>query len=239
MNRLTLILTRPSADGHHLLFSIFVRATAACALIALSAAMALHGTPARAQSASTAATSAAVAPDAFILDLSTEVLNTVKADKAIQGGDLARVMALVDNRVMPHVNFQRMTASAVGRHWRTATPEQQKRLQEEFKTLLVRTYSGALAQVKDQSISLKPLRSNPGDAEVVVRTEIKGRGEPIQLDYRLERSGNGWKVYDFNVLGIWLVEQYRSSFAQEITASGIDGLINKLAERNKGAGSKA
>jgi phospholipid transport system substrate-binding protein len=180
-----------------------------------------------------------VAPDAFILDLSTEVLNTVKADKAIQGGDLARVMALVDNRVMPHVNFQRMTASAVGRHWRTATPEQQKRLQEEFKTLLVRTYSGALAQVKDQSISLKPLRSNPGDAEVVVRTEIKGRGEPIQLDYRLERSGNGWKVYDFNVLGIWLVEQYRSSFAQEITASGIDGLINKLAERNKGAGSKA
>ena len=166
-------------------------------------------------------------------------LNTVKADKAIQAGDLARVMALVDNRVMPHVNFQRMTASAVGRHWRTATPEQQKRLQEEFKTLLVRTYSGALAQVKDQSISLKPLRSNPGDAEVVVRTEIKGRGEPIQLDYRLERSGNGWKVYDFNVLGIWLVEQYRSSFAQEITASGIDGLINKLAERNKGAGSKA
>jgi phospholipid transport system substrate-binding protein len=192
---------------------------------------ALAQTPA----APAAPASSAVAPDAFILDLSTEVLNNVKSDKAIQAGDTARVMALVDSKVMPHVNFQRMTASAVGRHWRSATPEQQKRLQEEFKLLLVRTYSGALAQVKDQSVVLKPLRANPGDNEVVVRTEIKGRGDPIQLDYRLERSGNGWKVYDFNVLGIWLVEQYRSSFAQEISASGLDGLISKLAERNKGA----
>lgn len=180
--------------------------------------------------------SAAVSPDVFIQDLSTEVLNSVKSDRAIQAGDLSRVMALVDSKVMPHVNFQRMTASAVGRHWRTATPEQQKRLQDEFKLLLVRTYAGALAQVKDQTIALKPLRMNPGDNEVMVRTEIKGRGEPIQLDYRLERSGSGWKVYDFNVLGIWLVEQYRSSFNQEISASGIDGLINKLAERNKSAG---
>lgn len=185
--------------------------------------------------AAQAQTTAAPAPDVFILELSTEVLNTVKSDKAIQAGDVARVVALVDTKVMPHVNFQRMTASAVGRHWRTATPEQQKRLQDEFKLLLVRTYAGALAQVKDQSIALKPLRANPTDNEVVVRTEIKGRGEPIQLDYRMERSGSGWKVYDFNVLGIWLVEQYRSSFAQEITASGIDGLITKLAERNKSA----
>ncbi len=185
--------------------------------------------------AAQAQTTAAPAPDVFILELSTEVLNTVKSDKAIQAGDVARVVALVDTKVMPHVNFQRMTASAVGRHWRTATPEQQQRLQDEFKLLLVRTYAGALAQVKDQSIALKPLRANPTDNEVVVRTEIKGRGEPIQLDYRMERSGSGWKVYDFNVLGIWLVEQYRSSFAQEITASGIDGLITKLAERNKSA----
>lgn len=183
----------------------------------------------------TLAQGAAAAPDAFIMEMSNEVLNTVKTDKAIQGGDLGKVLTLVDTKVMPHVNFQRMTASAVGRHWRTATPEQQKRLQEEFKLLLVRTYAGALAQVKDQTIVLKPLRANPGDSEVVVRTEIKGRGEPIQLDYRLERSGNDWKVYDFNVLGIWLVEQYRSSFSQEINASGIDGLINKLAERNKAA----
>jgi len=162
----------------------------------------------------------------------------VKADKAIQSGDLSRVLSLVDGKVLPLVNVQRMTASAVGRHWRTATPEQQKRLQEEFKLLLVRTYSGALAQVKDQTIAVKPLRSQPTDTEVIVRTEIRGRGDPIPLDYRLERAGNTWKVYDFNVLGIWLVDQYRSSFAQEISASGIDGLIAKLAERNK-AGGKA
>ena len=212
------------------------------ARLALISAMAclLHSPQVLAQTSAgtplaAAPAAAAPAPDAFILDLSTEVLNIVKSDKAIQAGDTARVMALVDTKVMPHVNFQRMTASAVGRHWRSATPEQQRRLQEEFKLLLVRTYSGALAQVKDQSIVLKPLRANPGDTEVVVRTEIKGRGDPIQLEYRLERSGNGWKVYDFNVLGIWLVEQYRSSFAQEISASGLDGLISKLAERNKGA----
>jgi phospholipid transport system substrate-binding protein len=209
-------------------------------LLTVVATAGLFSLEAHAQTApAVPAAAVAQAPDAFILDLSVEILNMVKADKAIQAGETARVMALVDGKVMPFVNFQRMTASAVGRHWRTASPEQQKRLQEEFKTLLVRTYSGALAQVKDQSIVLKPTRSNPGDNEVVVRTEIKGRGEPIQLDYRLERSGSGWKVYDFNVLGIWLVEQYRSSFAQEITASGIDGLINKLAERNKSAAPKA
>ena len=200
--------------------------------------LAVGGTDAvRAQTAPTAPTAqtGTVAADTFIQELSTDVLNTVKADKAIQGGDVAKVMALVDSKVMPHVNFQRMTASAVGRYWRTATPEQQQRLQAEFKTLLVRTYSGALAQVKDQAIALKPLRSNTADNEVVVRTEIKGKGEPIQLDYRLERTATGWKVYDFNVLGIWLVEQYRSSFAQEISTGGIDGLIAKLAERNKTA----
>jgi phospholipid transport system substrate-binding protein len=170
----------------------------------------------------------------MIRQLSVEVIDSVKADKAIQGGDVARIVALVDARVMPHVNFQRMTAAAVGRNWRAATPEQQKRLQEEFKTLLVRSYAGALTQVRDQTVQMKPLRANPGDAEVVVRTEIKGTGEPVQLDYRLEKAGDGWKIYDVNVLGVWLVEQYRISFNQEITAGGIDGLINKLAERNKG-----
>ena len=182
-----------------------------------------------------AQSAAVVAPDAFVLELSGDVLNAVKSDRAIQAGDLSRVIALVDSRVMPHVNFQRMTSSAVGRHWRTASPEQQKRLQEEFKVLLVRTYAGALAQVKDQTIALRPTRPGPSESEVTVRTEIRGRGEPIQLDYRLERAGSGWRVYDFNVMGIWLVEQYRSSFSQEISASGIDGLINKLAERNKSA----
>lgn len=176
---------------------------------------------------------AETAPDELIRQVSVEVIDTVKADKAIQAGDVARIVALVDAKVMPHVNFQRMTASAVGRNWRSATPEQQKRLQEEFKVLLVRSYAGALTQVKEQTVHLKPMRSQPGDTEVVVRTEVKGKGEPVQLDYRLEKSGDGWKIYDVNVLGVWLVEQYRVSFNQEITAGGIDGLIAKLAERNK------
>jgi phospholipid transport system substrate-binding protein len=178
---------------------------------------------------------AETAPDELIRQLSVEVIDAVKADKAIQAGDVARIVTLVDDKVMPYVNFQRMTAAAVGRNWRSATPEQQKRLQEEFKTLLVRSYAGALTQVKDQTVQLRPMRANPGDSEVVVRTEIKGKGEPVQLDYRLEKVADGWKIYDVNVLGVWLVEQYRTSFTQEITAGGIDGLINKLAERNKGA----
>ncbi len=178
----------------------------------------------------------AVAPDALIKQVSTDVLDAVKADKSIKQGDVNKVIALVDQKVMPHVDFQRMTASAVGRYWRQATPDQQKRLQEEFKILLVRTYSGALAQVQDQTVELKPMRSAPTDKEVVVRTEIKGRGDPVQLDYRLENTGTEWKVYDINVLGIWLVENYRNSFSQEISSNGIDGLIGKLAERNKTAG---
>jgi phospholipid transport system substrate-binding protein len=175
------------------------------------------------------------APDALIKQVSTEVLEAVKADKSIKQGDLQKIIALVDQKVMPHVNFQRMTASAVGRYWRQATPEQQKRLQDEFKVLLVRTYSGALAQVKDQTVQIKPMRGSASDPEVVVKTEIRGQGDPVQLDYRLEKAGDGWKIYDVNVMGVWLVENYRNSFAQEIGANGIDGLIGKLAERNKAA----
>lgn len=176
------------------------------------------------------------APQDLIKSVSTDVLEAVKADKSISG-DLRKVTALVDQKVMPHVNFQRMTASAVGRYWRQATPEQQKRLQDEFKQLLLRTYSGALAQVsQEQTVELKPMRAQPTDNEVVVRTEIRGKGDAIQLDYRLEKAGTGWKVYDVNVLGVWLVENYRNSFAQEIGANGIDGLIAKLAERNRAAG---
>ena len=178
---------------------------------------------------------AQTAPDALIKQVSDEVIDTVKGDKAIQSGDVGKIIALVDTKVMPHVNFQRMTASAVGRHWKGATPEQQKRLQDEFKTLIVRTYAGALTQVKDQTVQLKPLRAAADDTEVVVRTEVKGKGEPIQLDYRLEKSGSTWKIYDVNVLGVWLVDQYRSSFAQEIGTGGVDGLIAKLTERNKAA----
>jgi len=176
------------------------------------------------------------AADAFIKRLSTEVLTSIKADKSIQSGDVSRIVALVDTLVMPNVDFKRMTASAVGPKWRQATPEQQQRLQEEFKILLVRTYAGALTQVNDVTFSVKPMRSGPDDKEVVVRTEIKGRGDPVQLDYRLERTpgeGAGWKIYNLNVLGVWLVDTYRSQFAQEINAKGIDGLIATLVERNK------
>jgi phospholipid transport system substrate-binding protein len=174
-------------------------------------------------------------PDVLIKEVSTDVLDAVRADKSIKQGDVQKVILLVDQKVMPHVDFQRMTASSVGRYWREATPEQQKQLQEQFKILLVRTYSGALAQVQDQTVELKPMRTNPEDKEVVVRTEVKGRGDPIQLDYRLEKAGDSWKIYDVNVLGVWLVENYRNSFAQEIGANGIDGLIAKMAERNKSA----
>ena len=176
------------------------------------------------------------APDALIKRLSDDVLASIKSDKTIQGGDTGRILALVDSKIMPNVNFQRMTAAAVGPAWRQATPEQQKRLQDEFKILLVRTYSGALAQVDDQTISIKPQRSGATDSEVVVRTEIRGRGDPIQLEYRLERTpgqGAGWKIYNLNVLGVWLVETYRSQFSTEITNKGIDGLITALSERNK------
>ena len=186
--------------------------------------------------AGTFAQAAEEAPDALVKRLSTDVLETIKADKTIAMGDTAKVVSLVETKVMPHLNFERMTASAVGPAWRQATPEQKKRLQDEFKTLLVRTYSGALSQVSDQVITLKPFRAAAEDKEVIVRTEIRGGGDPIQLDYRLEKtpgSGAGWKIYNLNVLGIWLVETYRSQFAQEINAKGIDGLITTLAERNK------
>ena len=173
------------------------------------------------------------APDALIKRISNDVMTTVSNDAAIQQGNVQRVMDLVNTRIMPHVNFQRMTAAAVGRHWRGASPEQQQRLQAEFKTLLVRTYAGALGELKGKTFHFRPMRSQAADTEVVVRSEVRGRGEPIQLDYRLEKTPQGWKVYDLNVLGVWLGETYRTQFAQEITKSGVDGLIAFLAQRNQ------
>ncbi len=176
------------------------------------------------------------APDALINRLTKEALDTIRADVAVQAGDVSRIMELVDERVMPHLNFQRMTASAVGPAWRKASPEQRKRLEAEFKTLLVRTYAGAMGQARDLSFSVKPLRAAPDDQEVIVRTLITGRGDPVQLDYRLEKTpgvGAGWKIYNLNVLGVWLVETYRSQFSQEINARGLDGLITTLTDRNK------
>lgn len=176
------------------------------------------------------------APDVLVKRLSTEVLDTIKADSSIKAGDVGKIMVLVDTKIMPNVNFQRMTASAVGPAWRQATPEQQKRLQDEFKSLLVRTYAGALDQVSDQTVTIKPFRGSASDQEALVRSEIRGRGEPVQLDYRLEKTpgqGYGWKVYNLNVMGVWLVDTYRTQFAQEINSKGIDGLIAALAARNK------
>lgn len=175
-------------------------------------------------------------PDGMIQRLSNSVLDNIRGDKTLKAGDISHVIALVDSKIMPEVNFRRMTASAVGPAWRQATPEQQKALQDEFKVLLVRIYAGALAQVSDQTILIRPLRASPDDKEVVVRTEVRGRGDPIQLDYRLEKTpgeGSGWKIYNLNVLGVWLVETYRSQFAREISNNGIDGLIKVLGDRNK------
>lgn len=209
----------------------------------LCAALLTVLTPAsQAQSANapTVAAAAAQSPDQLINRLSNELLDAVRADKSIQAGDTKKVLAIVDERVVPYVSFQRMTSSAVGRYWRQATPEQQASLENEFKTLLMRTYAGALSQVKDQTVAIKPSRNLPEDEEQIVRTEVRGGGgDPVQLDYRVEKSPTvGWKIYDVNVLGVWLVENYRNSFAQEISKGGIDGLIAKLSERNKSAASR-
>jgi phospholipid transport system substrate-binding protein len=177
-----------------------------------------------------------MAADAFVKQLSDEVVDTIKSDKSFQASNMVKLTALVDAKVMPHVNFRRITASAVGPGWLKATPEQQKQLQEEFKALLLRTYAGALSQITDQTIVVKPLRASPQDTEIVVRTEVRGKGEPIQLDYRLEKTpgvGSGWKIYNLNVMGVWLMETFRSQFAQEINAKGIDGLIATLKSRNQ------
>ena len=181
------------------------------------------------------------APDAFIKRLTTELLDTVKSDPGLRNGDMQRLSQLVDQKIMPHLNFQRMTASAVGPAWRQATPEQRARLQDEFEALLVRTYSGAVSQVKDHTVAVKPLRSATGDTEVLVRTEVKGGAEPVPIDYRLEKASDaasGWRIYNLNVAGIWLVDTYRTQFGQEINNKGIDGLIAALSERNKGGARK-
>jgi phospholipid transport system substrate-binding protein len=182
-----------------------------------------------------------MAADAFVKQLSDEVVETIKGDKSLQAGNITKLNALVDAKVLPHVNFRRITASAVGPGWTKATPEQQKQLQEEFKILLLRTYAGALSQITDQTITVKPLRASPEDTEIVVRTEVRGKGEPIQLDYRLEKTpsvGSGWKIYNLNVMGVWLMETFRSQFAQEINAKGVDGLIATLKARNQAMAGK-
>lgn len=176
------------------------------------------------------------APDALVQRLTTEVLTAIRGDKAIQNGDLERLNQIVNEKIMPSVNFTRMTASATGPAWRRASAEQREKLQAEFKTLLERTYAGALRQVSDQSVEVRPLRAGADDKEVIVRSVVRGQGDPVQLDYRLERTpgqGAGWKIYDMNVMGVWLVDNYRPQFSQQINQGGIDALIDALASRNQ------
>lgn len=182
----------------------------------------------------TAAAQAQEAPDALIKRISQDVLDTAKSDKNIQGGNQQRILALVEEKIIPYVDFERMTSMAMGPKWRDATDDQKKQLITQFRSLLVFTYSGALSQVRDQQIDFKPLRADPADTDVIVRSQvIQPRGEPIQLNYRVEKAGASWKIYDVNVLGAWLVDSYKGTFTSEIGRSGIDGLIKVLSDKNK------
>jgi len=171
-------------------------------------------------------------PDGLVKFVVEDVMSTIKSDKAIQSGDLRKVNALVDQKILPYSDFQKTTRLAMGRNWSKATPAQQALITQEFKTLLIRIYGGALAQVKDQKIQYKPFRASADDTDVIVRTAVVGKGEPIQLDYRLEKTGNAWRVYDINILGAWLVESYRNQFNDQVSKGGIDGLIQFLQQRN-------
>ena len=181
------------------------------------------------------ASAQAEAPDALVKRVSTDVLDAVKADPSIQAGDVNRIVALVNDKILPNFDFERMTASAAGPGWRNATPEQKKGLEQQFEILLIRVYSGALSQARDRSIQLRPFRDAVTDPQVVVRTQVVGQGDPVELDFRLARADNTWKIFDMNVGGVWLVDNYRSTFSQEITNGGMDGLIAKLADKNKDA----
>lgn len=172
-------------------------------------------------------------PDALVKKVTEDVLTVVRQDKDIQSGNTKKAIALVETKVLPHFNFQHMTALAMGRDWSKATPEQKVRLAEEFKTLLVRTYSNSLTSYKNQTVVYKPSKMQGGDTDVVIKTEILQPGnKPVQLDYALEKLGDGWKVYDVIVAGISLVTNYRDTFAQEVRANGVDGLIKMLSSKN-------
>jgi len=175
----------------------------------------------------------ATAPDALIKMVVTDVMASVKADPDIQKGNIPKVVDLVEKKIVPYTDMRRTTEMAMGPNWKKATPEQQNQLVMEFKNLLIRTYSGALSQLRDQTVQFKALRAAPDDKEVVVKTVVLGRGDPVPLDYRLEKTDKGWKVYDMNIMGVWLVEAYRNQFSNQISQNGIDGLVKFLQDRNK------
>src|SRR4051812_32330105 len=172
-------------------------------------------------------------PEALVRRMTQEVQSAVRADQEIQSGNLARSLQLIEAKILPSIDFQRMTAIAAGRHWQDATAEQQRQLTGEFRSLLVSMYSGAIAHVKERQFEVA-LAESPSDTEAVVRSRATmARGEPILIGYRLEKTAAGWKIYDVNIMGAWLAETYRNSFASEIARAGIDGLIKRLAEKNK------
>ena len=208
------------------------------ASMAAACAIGTYGAPAAAQADAT--------PEALIERLTHEALDVVNTDAAVRAGDPQRLRVLVDTRLMPHLEFRQMAASATGAAWRGATPQQRARLEEEFKALLVRLLSGALAQARasgslaearGKQVVVLPSRDPPDATDVTVRTQLRGSGaEPIQLDYRLHKTdGDPWMVYDVNVLGVWMVQQYRSQFAPVIRERGVQGLIESLAQQGKGA----
>lgn len=179
------------------------------------------------------APASAEAPDVFVKRITTEIIDSVKADKDIQAGNRNKIMELVNSKILPHVDSEKMTMQAAGRFWRQATPDQQKRLSEEFRTLLVYTYAGALSQIKNETVEFKPMRAEAGALDVEVRSQVNlTRGEPMTLNYRVSKGAQGWKIYDVNVMGAWLVETYKSTFTSQINKGGIDGLIKTLADRN-------
>jgi len=171
-------------------------------------------------------------PDGLIKIIVADVMSLVKSDPEIQRGNIPRVVELVEKKIVPYTDMRRTTQLAMGKNWSKATPEQQNQLIFEFKNLLIRTYSGALSQLRDQTVQYKPLRSSPSDTDVIVRTVVIGKSDPIPLDYRLEKTNEGWRVYDVNIMGAWLIEAYRNQFTNQINQNGIDGLIKFLQERN-------
>jgi len=215
----------PTATGAPSLAALALRLRSLGAMLAaLLAWMPLPGAIAAAEEA----------PDALISRVSTDVLEAIRNDKAIRAGDFDRVQKLVNERILPYVDFDKMTRLAVGRAWRGANAEQRGALTDQFRVLLLRTYSGALSKVTDHKVRLRPSRGQDSPNDAIVRTEVvPSQGEPIALDYRLEKTADGWKIYDMNILGVWLVETYKSEFGETISQSGVDGLIKALTEKNQ------
>lgn len=171
--------------------------------------------------------------DVMIQTVTNQVLDTIRSDSSIKSGDIKRITEVVNEKILPYTDFRRTTQLATGRAWRTATPAQQDQLVEQFKMLLIRTYSGALSQVRDQQVQFKPFRANPDDTDVVVRSNVMNNGQPLELDYRLYKTPQGWRVYDLNVAGAWLIQVYQQQFTEKVSQSGVDGLIQFLTQRNQ------